>query len=77
MEREKGLFPNTDYPIALLFYLLGIPVPLYTPVFLCSRMAGLVAHVVEQHEDNRLFRPRLVYEGARGLTPPSAPISAG
>ena len=77
MEREKGLFPNTDYPIALLFYLLGIPVPLYTPVFLCSRMAGLVAHVVEQHEDNRLFRPRLVYEGATGLTPPDAPISAG
>ena len=77
MEREKGLFPNTDYPIALLFYLLGIPVPLYTPVFLCSRMAGLVAHVVEQHEDNRLFRPRLVYEGGTGLTPPDAPISAG
>ena len=77
MEREKGLFPNTDYPIALLFYLLGIPVPLYTPVFLCSRMAGLVAHVVEQHEDNKLYRPRLLYEGARGLTPPASPISAG
>ena len=76
MEREKGLFPNTDYPIALLFYLLGIPVPLYTPVFLCSRMAGLVAHVVEQHDDNKLFRPRLAYEGATGLHPPSAPISA-
>lgn len=76
MEREKGLFPNTDYPIALLFYLIGIPVPLYTPIFLCSRMAGLVAHVLEQHEDNRLFRPRLLYDGATGLNPPDSPISS-
>ena len=32
MAREKGLYPNTDYPIALLFYMLGIPIPLYTPI---------------------------------------------
>lgn len=76
MEREKGLFPNTDYPIALLFYLIGIPVSLYTPIFLCSRMAGLVAHVLEQHEENRLFRPRLLYDGATGLTLPGSPISS-
>jgi citrate synthase len=72
--REKGLYPNTDYPIGLLFYLLDVPIPLYTPIFLCSRTAGLVAHVVEQHEDNRLFRPRVIYEGARGLKPPDKPI---
>ena len=67
MLREKGLHPNTDYPIGLLFYLLDIPIEVYTPIFLCSRVAGLVFHVVEQHEDNRLFRPRVIYEGPRGL----------
>ncbi len=75
MYREKGLYPNTDYPIGLLYYLLGIPIPLYTPIFLCSRMAGLAAHVLEQHDDNRLFRPRVIYEGGRGLVPPDHPIS--
>jgi citrate synthase len=75
MFREKGLYPNTDYPIGLLYYLLDIPIPLYTPIFLCSRGAGLVAHVIEQHEDNRLFRPRVIYTGGRGLTPPDSPIS--
>ncbi len=72
---EKGLYPNTDYPIGLLYYLLGIPIPLYTPLFFASRMAGIVAHVLEQHDNNRLFRPRVIYEGERGLTPPDSPIS--
>tara|TARA_B100000686_G_scaffold347741_1_gene437126 strand:+ start:1458 stop:2582 length:1125 start_codon:yes stop_codon:yes gene_type:complete len=67
MAREKGLYPNTDYPIALLFYMLGIPIPLYTPIFFASRTAGLVAHVIEQHNNNRLFRPRVLYTGPRGL----------
>ena len=67
MAREKGLYPNTDYPIALLFYLLEIPIPLYTPIFFASRTAGLVAHVIEQHNNNRLFRPRVLYTGPRGL----------
>ena len=75
MYREKGLYPNTDYPIGLLYYLLGIPIPLYTPIFLASRTAGNVAHVLEQHDDNRLFRPRVIYGGGRGLTPPASPIS--
>ena len=67
MEEEKGLFPNADYPIALLYYLIGIPIDLYTPIFFCSRTAGLVAHHIEQHTDNRLFRPRVIYKGPRGL----------
>lgn len=69
MEREKGLFPNADYPIALLYYLIDVPIDLYTPIFLCSRAAGLVAHHIEQHENNRLFRPRVIYEGPRDLHP--------
>ena len=70
MLRERGLYPNADYPIALLFYLLDIPVPLDTPIFQCARIAGLVAHVIEQQEENRLFRPRVQYEGPRGRQAP-------
>lgn len=69
MRREKGLFPNADYPVGLIYYLLGIPVDLYTPIFFASRVAGLVAHVAEQHANNRLFRPRVLYQGPRGLRP--------
>ena len=75
MLRERGLYPNADYPIALLFYLLDIPVPLDTPIFQCARIAGLVAHVIEQQEENRLFRPRVQYEGPRGLQAPPGPIA--
>jgi citrate synthase len=71
MAREKGLYPNADYPIALLYYLINVPIDLYTPIFLCSRLAGLVSHHIEQHENNRLFRPRVIYEGARDLHPPA------
>jgi len=74
MAREKSIYPNMDYPVGLLFHLLGLPIDLYTPVFLCARMPGLVAHVIEQHEDNRLYRPRAVYRGASGLNPPDHPI---
>lgn len=69
MGNEKGLYPNADYPIALLYYLIDVPIDLYTPIFLCSRAAGLVAHHIEQHENNRLFRPRVIYEGPRDLHP--------
>jgi citrate synthase len=72
MAREKGIYPNVDYPIGLLLYLLGVPIPLYTPIFLCARIAGLVAHVSEQHEDNRLFRPRVRYEGPSYRPVPAA-----
>ena len=75
MLRERGFYPNAHYPIALLFYLLDVPLDLDTPIFFSSRVAGLIGHVMEQHEDNRLFRPRVQYDGPRGLQPPSGPIS--
>jgi citrate synthase len=65
MEREKDLHPNADLPIGLILSLLGIPIDLFTPIFLCARNAGLLAHVIEQHEHNRLYRPRVVYTGPR------------
>lgn len=69
MREEKGLYPNLDYYAAPVYYLLGIPIDLYTPVFLASRTAGIGAHVTEQHANNRLFRPRVLYNGPRGLRP--------
>jgi citrate synthase len=70
MEREKGLFPNADLPIGLILYLLDVPIDLFTPVFLCARIAGIAAHVIEQHDHNRLYRPRVLYQGPRDLHPP-------
>lgn len=67
MREEKGLHPNADFPIGLIYHLLGIPRPLYTPIFFVARSAGLCAHVIEQHATNRLYRPRAQYEGPRGL----------
>lgn len=69
MRREKGLFPNLDYYAAPVYYLLGIPIDLFTPVFLAARTAGVCAHVMEQHQNNRLFRPRVLYNGPRNLHP--------
>lgn len=63
MEREKGLYPNADFPCACVYYMLGLPTPLYTPIFAVSRVAGWAAHVLEQHGDNRLIRPDSLYRG--------------
>lgn len=69
MAEEKGLYPNLDYYAAPVFYLLDIPIALYTPIFFAARAVGLAAHVMEQHENNRLFRPRVWYTGPRDLHP--------
>ncbi len=61
--RAKGLIPNVDFYSAPLFYSLGIPVDLFTPVIAAGRIAGWSANIVEQHDDNRLIRPRAEYVG--------------
>lgn len=63
MREEIGLFPNLDYYAAPVYWKLNIPIQLYTPIFFCSRAAGLCAHVIEQHANNRIFRPRVAYTG--------------
>lgn len=68
MQREKNLFPNVDFPAAAVYYLMGIPIPLYTPIFAAARIVGWAAHVMEQHDENRLIRPRSDYKGPRDLT---------
>jgi 2-methylcitrate synthase len=63
MQQEKGLYPNLDFYTAVAYLLMGIPRALYTPVFVCSRITGWCAHVIEQQEHNRLIRPRARYTG--------------
>jgi len=63
MRREKGLFPNLDFYIAPAYRFLGIPVELYTPIFVCSRVVGWSAHIMEQRADNKLIRPMAEYIG--------------
>jgi citrate synthase len=60
---EKHLPPNLDWPAARLYHYMGLPVELYTPLFVISRVAGWSAHVIEQHDNNRLIRPRARYTG--------------
>jgi 2-methylcitrate synthase len=63
MREEKGLYPNLDFYTAVVYLLMGIPYELYTPLFVCSRITGWCAHVIEQHDHNRLIRPRALYVG--------------
>ncbi|MBI3029798.1 MAG: citrate synthase [Candidatus Rokubacteria bacterium] len=63
VNRAKGLIPNVDFYSAPLWYSIGIPVDLFTPVIVAGRMAGWTAHILEQHQDNRLIRPRGNYVG--------------
>ena len=59
----KKLIPNVDFYSAPLFYSIGIPVELFTPVIAASRIAGWTANLLEQYADNRLIRPRADYKG--------------
>ncbi len=63
INQEKRLNCNVDFYSASTYYMLGIPPDLYTPIFALSRCAGWTAHVMEQHQNNRLIRPRADYIG--------------
>jgi 2-methylcitrate synthase len=63
VKAEKKLNPNVDFYSASMFYSLGIPIDLYTPIFAVSRISGWTAHVLEQYANNRLIRPRTDYIG--------------
>jgi citrate synthase len=72
MKREKGLLPNVDAYSASTYYMMGIPLDLYTPIFAISRISGWTAHILEQYADNKLIRPRAQYIGPRNV--PYVPI---
>ncbi len=63
VKSEKKLNPNVDFYSASMYYALGIPVDLYTPIFAVSRISGWTAHILEQYANNRLIRPRAEYVG--------------
>ncbi len=63
MKERKGLNANVDFYSATVYYSLGIPTDLFTPIFAISRMSGWTAHLLEQVADNRLFRPLSEYVG--------------
>lgn len=75
MAREvaaKGIYPNVDFYSATTYHCIGLPLDLFTPMFVLSRIGGWVGHVVEQLEDNRLYRPAAQYVGPHDL--PYVPI---
>jgi len=67
MHDKKGMFPNVDFYSASTYYLMGIPLDLYTPIFAVSRISGWTGHILEQYGNNKLIRPRAEYIGARDL----------
>jgi len=65
IKAHKRLNANVDFYSASVYYMLGIPIDLDTPIFASSRIAGWTAHVLEQYAHNRLIRPRAEYVGAK------------
>ena len=63
MKREKNLFPNLDFFSASAFHFLGVPTPMFTPIFVFARIAGWAAHILEQRVNRRLIRPTAEYTG--------------
>jgi citrate synthase len=60
---EKGIFPNVDFYSGTIYYAMGIDIPMFTPIFAVSRVAGWCARVLEYLPKNRIFRPRALYVG--------------
>jgi len=63
MKEKKGLNANVDFYSATVYYSLGIPIDLFTPIFAIARTSGWTAHILEQLRDNRLYRPLSEYVG--------------
>lgn len=62
-EKGRPIYPNVDFFSGAVYLLLGIEPILFTPLFAAGRVAGWLAHILEQRVDNRLFRPRALYSG--------------
>lgn len=66
-EKGKPIYPNVDFLSGSVYAQLGIPATLFTPIFAVARVSGWLAHILEQRSDNRIFRPRALYNGPEGL----------
>ena len=63
MVEKKKIHPNVDFPCGPLYYMMGIDIDFYTPIFVMSRITGWSAHIMEQHASNKLIRPLSKYRG--------------
>ncbi len=64
MIQRKNIHPNVDFPCGPTYYMMGIDIDFYTPIFVMSRITGWSAHIMEQHASNKLIRPLSKYKGA-------------
>ena len=72
MDEAKGIIPNLDLPTGPAYYLMGFDIPMFTPIFVISRITGWTAHVIEQLESNALIRPLSLYDGPDQRSVPRA-----
>ena len=73
MAELKGIHPNLDFPAGPTYHLMGFDIPMFTPIFVMSRITGWTAHIIEQLESNSLIRPLSLYAGPGQRVVPAAP----
>jgi citrate synthase len=69
----KGIYPNVDFYSGIVYEALGIPSDLFTPIFAIARVAGWLAHWLEQMQNNRIYRPEQIYVGKNNV--PYVPLA--
>ena len=71
MSERTGILPNLDFPAGPTYYMLGIDIPFFTPIFVMSRITGWTAHIMEQLSSNALIRPLSAYVGPEQRSVPT------